>query len=318
MKATKFTHPTRFDKHQTYPESWHGYTWLDWSEEGVCWHPADDYNWGSGDDDLGQDVFATASGKVVHTSKSNSGYGNIVVMEHYPIDDVRDKIRQWYGIITDKVYSFYAHLGKIIVAEGNEIGVNSKIAEVGKSGTTWAHLHFEIYAPIPDTSWRFWPRGKTTDWIEKFFIPPYSFIQRLNKGDDSQPAVDPLAECLKTHKDLLDQLREKDKELIKKEEKLKEVKTLLNNSDSENSKLLAENEKLESSRAYYQKELESAKGKIEEITNEKNDHWRRYKEALEKIAELEKVVSFAKLSNKDFAVAVIQEIGRRLRRKESV
>jgi len=179
--ADRWVHPTKFTGE--YPQGWNGYTFLDWSKEGQAFHPADDYNFGYGNDDLGQDVYATADGEIVHTSEANTGYGNIIVIRHSLGPDLKQFIKETYGIETDVLYSLYAHLQDILVKAGSAVDAGSVIAHVGMSGTEWAHLHFEIYAPIPDTDWRFWPSGWSKEQIKRYYLPPYKFIESVRSMD---------------------------------------------------------------------------------------------------------------------------------------
>ncbi len=181
---SRWIHPTRFTGE--YPHGWNGYTFLDWSKEGNAYHPADDYNFGFGNDDLGQEVVAVAAGEVVHTSESDKGYGNIVVIRH-PLDsDLQRFVQQTYAIETTVLYSLYAHLQDITTTEGSAVEVGTIIGHVGVSGTQWAHLHFEIYAPIPNTGWRFWPTGWTPEQIKRYYLPPYRFIESLKNLETYQ------------------------------------------------------------------------------------------------------------------------------------
>ena len=109
---------------------------LQWHTKNNVWHSGDDYNLGYGNQDLGQSVKCCASGIVIHTSKSTVGYGNIVVIKHQLGYNLKRFIKQTYGIDTDVLYSFYAHLQDFIVAVGNEIDGDALIGHVGK----WNHI----------------------------------------------------------------------------------------------------------------------------------------------------------------------------------
>lgn len=76
----------------------------------------------------GTKVYSTASGTVIKTVKSNSGYGYYIIIKHR------------FGFQT-----LYGHLSKILVLEGQSIKQNQLIATVGSSGaSTGNHLHYEI------------------------------------------------------------------------------------------------------------------------------------------------------------------------------
>jgi murein DD-endopeptidase MepM/ murein hydrolase activator NlpD len=76
----------------------------------------------------GTSVAAAASGKVVLASYSNYGYGNYVIIRH-----------------ADGSETLYAHLSRIYVALGQQVGQGETIGTVGCTGwCTGPHLHFEV------------------------------------------------------------------------------------------------------------------------------------------------------------------------------
>lgn len=69
------------------------------------------------------------AGVVTFAGYRTDGYGNLVIIDH--------------GKNLD---SYYAHLNKIYVVEGQEVNTNTIIGEVGLTGhTTGPHLHLEIH-----------------------------------------------------------------------------------------------------------------------------------------------------------------------------
>lgn len=76
----------------------------------------------------GTEVTAIMSGKVKKAEKSWYGYGNLVVIEH-----------------TKEFESWYGHLSKILVKEGDEVVQGGVVGLVGSTGrSTGPHLHLEI------------------------------------------------------------------------------------------------------------------------------------------------------------------------------
>jgi murein DD-endopeptidase MepM/ murein hydrolase activator NlpD len=76
----------------------------------------------------GTAVAAAASGKVILASYSNYGYGNYVIVRH-----------------GDGSETLYAHLSRIYVALGQQVGQGETVGTVGCTGwCTGPHLHFEI------------------------------------------------------------------------------------------------------------------------------------------------------------------------------
>ncbi|MVN92480.1 M23 family metallopeptidase [Mucilaginibacter aquatilis] len=76
---------------------------------------------------MGDPVKCTASGKVVFSGRAG-GYGNCVKIRH------TDNIETWYG-----------HLSRINVREGQRVNVGQLIGKVGSTGrSTGPHLHYEV------------------------------------------------------------------------------------------------------------------------------------------------------------------------------
>jgi lipoprotein NlpD len=75
----------------------------------------------------GQNISASAGGKVVYAGNGLRGYGNLIIVKH-----------------NDEFLSAYAHNRKIFVREGEWVKRGQKIAEMGNSGAERVMLHFEI------------------------------------------------------------------------------------------------------------------------------------------------------------------------------
>ncbi|AQX05708.1 M23 family metallopeptidase [Elizabethkingia meningoseptica] len=92
------------------------------SGEGVERHAGIDFR-----GQTGEAVKVTAQGKVAFAGVMG-GYGNVIVVKH-----------------SDHFETRYAHLSKLLVAEGQKVNIGSVIGEVGSSGrSTGPHLHYEI------------------------------------------------------------------------------------------------------------------------------------------------------------------------------
>lgn len=87
-------------------------------------HPAVDLN-----EMVGAPVYPIMDGVVEEVAYGGFGYGNYLAVDH-----------------GDGFKSLYAHLAKIIAAEGEEVDQNAVIGTVGHSGfATGSHLHLEVY-----------------------------------------------------------------------------------------------------------------------------------------------------------------------------
>ncbi len=89
---------------------------------------------------VGLPVYATADGVVKMAEKNFMGYGNCVMIDH------------GFGYKTR-----YAHLQKMLVAEGQKVSRGDRIATLGRSGrSTGAHLHYEvIFHDHPVNPWNY-------------------------------------------------------------------------------------------------------------------------------------------------------------------
>jgi len=76
---------------------------------------------------LGQMVVAASAGRVVYSGSGLIGYGQLIIVKH-----------------NKRYLSAYAHNNKILVKEGDTVTGGQRIAEMGRSGSNRAMLHFEI------------------------------------------------------------------------------------------------------------------------------------------------------------------------------
>jgi len=99
-------------------------------------HPGEDWNGvGGGNTDLGDPVFTIGNGLVVFARDARRGWGNVVIVRHSFLD--RGTLKT--------VDSFYAHLERVTVREGQHVMRGDKIGTIGTNrGMYTAHLHFEI------------------------------------------------------------------------------------------------------------------------------------------------------------------------------
>ncbi len=94
---------------------------------------------------MGQPVAACANGKVILVGRNFSLHGNIVAIDH------------GQGVV-----SFYLHLQKILVKDGQEVKQGEIIGKVGETGrANGPHLHFSLY--VNQVS------ANPNDWYKQFF-----------------------------------------------------------------------------------------------------------------------------------------------------
>ncbi len=153
-----------------------GLDWLEWYGAHRVHHPGIDFNTGYGNQDLGNDVVCPKTGFVefIYTGWNHGGFGNFVIIHH-----------------TDGNYTRYAHLQKDVkVKMGDEVRAGDLIGFVGNSGTTYAHLHFEVFtedmADIQKAHWKKWrwyPSGKTKNWVMAHYVNPWEWLKKNSPSE---------------------------------------------------------------------------------------------------------------------------------------
>jgi lipoprotein NlpD len=76
---------------------------------------------------LGDEIKASANGKVVYAGQALRGYGKLIILKH-----------------NDDYLSAYAHNSKLLVKEQQYIKAGDVISKMGKTDATEVKLHFEI------------------------------------------------------------------------------------------------------------------------------------------------------------------------------
>jgi murein DD-endopeptidase MepM/ murein hydrolase activator NlpD len=99
-------------------------------------HLGEDWNGlGGGDSDLGDPVYAIATGRVVFAEDVGGGWGNVVRVVHR-VDDAGG---------AGEVESLYAHLEQIDVGVGELVWRGQVLGGIGTAGGQYrAHLHLEV------------------------------------------------------------------------------------------------------------------------------------------------------------------------------
>ena len=68
-------------------------------------------------------------GVVAYAGWDNSGYGNLVILEHQ-----------------NNIQSYYAHLSNVEVKTGETVTMDTEVGKMGETGhATGPHLHLEIH-----------------------------------------------------------------------------------------------------------------------------------------------------------------------------
>lgn len=131
-------------------------------------HLGDDWNGrGGGNSDLGDPVYAVASG-IVHEAKDYAGgWGNVVWLKHNT------------GTLEapELLISLYAHLDSIWVTKGDTLSRGQQLGSIGDAhGSYLAHLHFEIRDSLE------LPLGGGYDLENAGYLDPTAFIRANRPG----------------------------------------------------------------------------------------------------------------------------------------
>lgn len=161
-----------------------GLKWLEYYGGHRVYHPGWDLNKGIGDQDYGNDVVCPVNAEVEYIApigKVNGGFGNFIILYHPA-----------YGL-----WSRYAHLSRVSAKQGDHLKAGDKLGEVGNSGTTYAHLHWEVFGKemydIQKNWWRgkfrYYPSGKSKAWVFDHYINGLAWIDQINQEymETSQP-----------------------------------------------------------------------------------------------------------------------------------
>lgn len=113
----------------------------------------------------GTAVYAAAEGTVIKAKDSGDGYGRCVIIDH-----------------NNGYYTLYAHMSKIVVANGADIKRAEKIGEVGNTGNSaGVHLHFGIYTNQTWHTNKKTPKVNTSGAINS--TPKYVNDRKMEKRD---------------------------------------------------------------------------------------------------------------------------------------
>lgn len=130
-------YPVGLGTQQDFDKNWYIATEFGYPES-YGFHEGQDINLRTGGDtDMGQPLYAVADGKIVYfhdNSHPTKNFGRHMVLE---CETSRGK--RWYH---------YAHCQEI-TAEVKQVKQGDAIGKLGKSGTTYAHLHFAVYKVDP-------------------------------------------------------------------------------------------------------------------------------------------------------------------------
>lgn len=160
-----------------------GLDWLEWYAPHKVFHPAIDINHGYGNDDLGTPVKAARAGYIQYSHDNvatSGGFGKFVIILH-----------------ADSSYTRYAHLADIVSKADPYVQEGDVIGHVGNTGTTYAHLHFEVFnqklAAIQKTHWkpwRYYPSGKTKAWVQEHYLNPWTWLETPQEKTDLEKGYD--------------------------------------------------------------------------------------------------------------------------------
>jgi len=140
-----------------------------WYPYGI--HPGEDWNGvGGANTDLGQPVFAVATGKVVFAGPCGKNQRGVVVIQHLFYENHEKK----------RIRSVYIHLEDMRIRVGQMVRRRQLLGTIGKvkSGKMLAHLHLELRT---DESLQptYWPSAhrKSRAWILERYREPSAFIR---------------------------------------------------------------------------------------------------------------------------------------------
>lgn len=180
--ATRFIQPIDYyGEYKT--NSWAGYYFKELLGYTSGRHTGVDYNGaGAGNADLGMHIRSIANGKVVYTGDhSGIGFGNVIFVQYI----LTEKLRNELGCNT--LIGRHMHVQNTNVRAGQEVNIGDVIGTVGNSGTTWAHLHLDLYKDTISHGAVHFNYDKDTQLAS--YLDPYEFINA--HAADEAPALAP-------------------------------------------------------------------------------------------------------------------------------
>lgn len=142
-----------------------GLKYLQYYKPHNVYHPGIDFNFGIGNQDEGQSVVAPTWAIVEYVSPNgyNGGLGNYVVLRHP----------------THGVWTRFLHLEKVFCKAGEKLAPEQLFALLGDTGTTSAHLHFEVL------------NQKGLDFIRDYYRPYGRYPTGLSRNRVAEMFLDP-------------------------------------------------------------------------------------------------------------------------------
>lgn len=166
---------------KNYKEEWDNHAGYDYAQAvSYGFHDGKDINDnGGGNSDLGKPLYAIANGKIVGVHE-HTGQGTFGKHFFLQIDG------EW-----GTRYVHYAHCNKILVKLNQEVKEGDQVAEVGNSGTVYAHCHFAIKKKANGMDTIASNKAQLDDawedpiaFIEKYLETPQQIIDRLRAERD--------------------------------------------------------------------------------------------------------------------------------------
>ncbi|GAB4510374.1 MAG: hypothetical protein OHK0046_07080 [Anaerolineae bacterium] len=132
-----------------------------------AYHTGADLNYGSsGNADIGQPVYATASGIVTYQADLRP-WGNVTIIRHDPLKATNGPV----------LYSRYGHMQNVRVQVGERVRRGQLLGEIGTGGGRFvAHLHFDISQTTALERPGDWP-GKDLARLKRNYVDPQMFIK---------------------------------------------------------------------------------------------------------------------------------------------
>lgn len=146
------------------------------------YHIGEDFNIGSGNDDLGEPFGAIAAGRVVYTGRVYNGMGNLIIIRH----------RLSNGA---EIYSRYAHLNEIFVVVDQAVQAGEIIGTIGRTGREndpdfYAHLHLDLAYAVTYERYMLRTPGyypnESQDSVQRSFIDLSEFIEQEEEAKQAR------------------------------------------------------------------------------------------------------------------------------------
>ena len=137
-------------------------------------HPGWDLNFGNTPNaDLGLPVYPMTDGEVVYAEATGNAWGNLMVVYH-------PNTKNW---------TRYGHLQKMNYKLGDKVQITDILATCGKSGTSSAHLHWDLIIKKL-SNWQKYTTNMSKEQVLEYYADGIEYVNNYKPPHDRDPLLE--------------------------------------------------------------------------------------------------------------------------------